>query len=107
MLKTTIIVGGLLFAAVGPMRDTDPYKGCAYYHWAQVQHNRELRDLNSMWEHLDQLDALAGRLAVERKISRDGAHAILRREAEAMLTYLGTDFAVVSRAADACARLPH
>ena len=106
MLKTTIIVGGLLFASVGPMRDSDPYKGCAYYHWAQVQHNRELRDLTSMWEHLDQLNALAGRLAVERKISRDGAHAILRRQAEAMLAYLGTDMAVVDSAADACARLP-
>jgi len=106
MLKTTLIVGGLLFAAVGPMRDSDPYKGCAYYHWAQVQNTRELRDLNSMWEHLDQLNILAGKLAVERKISRDGAHAILRREAEARLVSLGTDFAVVSSAADACARVP-
>lgn len=107
MLKTSIIVGGLLFASLGPMRDSDPYKGCAYYHWAQVQQTRDLHDFTSMWEHLDKLNALAGRLAIERKISRDGAHAILRREAEAMVAYLGTDFAVVSRAADACSRLPH
>ena len=71
-----------------------------------MKYSRDTRDLERMWEHLGRLDELARRMASERKISRDGAHAILRREAEVMLTNSSRNGGVVDDAARACATSP-
>jgi len=93
MLKTIAVTSGILLGSLGPVEESvkqdDPYVRCSSYHWAVVNHARDMQDLYRMREHLARLSELAGRMGTERRLSRDAAHSILRREAEVILSASG------------------
>ena len=101
-------VASLSLAALGPpepRRAADPHAQCGYHHRVSIDEARGARDHETVSDHLARLNRLAGALATRTGVSRDGAHAILRRTGARVRSARGDGLVSVAEAREACAAL--
>lgn len=105
MLAEFTLVVALAVQPMAHPKFADDYAQCGYYHWSLVKSSRKNGDLEQLHRHLAQLSKLARSLAMEMRISLDGAHAIIRRTGDAIADYTGDDIPAVANAGRVCSRL--
>ena len=85
-------------------RSVDRYAECGYWYWNSIAIARQQGDLDLVSELLGSLNELAEEIARTSKVSKDSAHAILRRSGEKIGALDGADIIAISIARERCRR---
>lgn len=107
-MSHNLLAAHLLLAALTPgpsAPQADAMAECGFFYWSSIALAREQRDLESIQHHLSRLNRLARAVAIDQRISHDGAHAVLRRKGRHIRRSSGVNLLSLSKAGEACAGL--